>query len=140
MPSSNDAFVEQAAFEFWGAITEAFPEFTGGESQLSGECEAAFGIWLFQNPGDNPVHETDSHLSVPAWVSKRRIRRAIEAGIARVAAAYAATTPEVPAGEPSSEVFAQLEGCVRHILHYNVPSRRERLVARQAAATAHPDA
>lgn len=131
-----DAIVEQAAFEFWGAITEAFPEVTTGDSQLSGEDEAAFGIWLYQDAGDRPVHPTDHMMPVPAWVSKRRIRQAVQEGINRAAAAYTATMPQVPAATPSAEVFAQLEGCVRHVLHFNVPSKRVCLAARAAAVAA----
>lgn len=110
-------FVEQGCEAFWGAITNALPEMTTGDSQLSGEDQAALAQWAFGHPGDEPVQDPEKDtLSVPKWVGDERIKAAVQAGIDAARAPHSDWLEAAP-----SAVVAQLDSCVRHVLHWNLP-------------------
>jgi hypothetical protein len=119
--AADDARVDEAVFAFWGEIAQAFPEVTTGDSQLSGETEAAISTWLVGDPGDRPVQKPGWELSIPDSVDDERVRKAVEKGIDAVRAFWVQSKPESAVGAPTPEVIAQLDSCVRHVLHWNLP-------------------
>lgn len=118
----EDCIVATAA-SFWAVVSERFPEMKSGDSQLSGEDEAALAIWLVGDPGDRPVHEPECLLTVPSWVRSERIGGAIADGMAAARTTWLQSGGQLPQ-EPSAEVVAQLDACVRHVLHWNLPDKK----------------
>lgn len=112
----SDKRIEQAAAVFWGQISKAFPEMVSGDSQLSGEDEAALALWVQGDPGDRPV-QSGPGFEV-SWATKGRIDEALRKAVAAAGEALfgrGATTT------PSDAVVEQLEGCVRRVLYFNPP-------------------
>jgi hypothetical protein len=115
-PPISDAKIQQAAFEFWGAISNAFPEVVDGDSALTDECEAAFAIWANGSPGDRS--ETLHKLPLPEGYADDRVAAAVSLGREAAAAKLFAdaTVPTCP--QPTQDI---LIGCVHHMLYYNAP-------------------
>lgn len=131
MPEPFDRFccareedcIAAAAASFWAVVAERFPEMKTGDSQISGEDEAALATWLVGDPGDRPVQETSSVLPVPRWVQSARISGAVADGMTAARTTWLQSGGRLPQ-EPSPEVIAQLDACVRHVLHWNLPSKK----------------
>lgn len=131
---SETAAVEAAAMAFWGEIAGSFPEMTTGDSQLSGEDEAAMALWLLGEPGDRPVAHEGQRLPIPAWVPDKRVAAAVDAGL--VAAKSVLLECNQALSAAPGPVRSQLDNCVRHVLHWNMPASRPRKTRSQAIATA----
>jgi hypothetical protein len=122
--STDDALIEKAADAFWSVIARSFAELSSGDSQLSGEDEAALALWLTGDAGDRPIQLPRYDLPAPAWVSATRISAAVEAGMAAALNEWKTERPEDAIGNPSAAVITQLSSCVRHLLHLNLSDQQ----------------
>lgn len=118
---ATDATLENLALKFWGIIADRFPEMTSGDSQISGEDEAAIATWLNGDPGDRPVQKSGV-LCVDAL--QTRANDAVDAAIALIRKDEDNEIGRDP-GEPNTEVVDQLRACVQHVLFYNFPREAE---------------
>jgi hypothetical protein len=116
--------IEDCAEKFWCVFANRFPELTSGDSQLSGEDKAAFGIWFVGDCGPNNcvVKHDSSMCTVNPVFTNQRIFSCVCDG------AEAALKDWLDAGmqQPESQhlphsIAIQLEYCLRHVLWANDP-------------------
>lgn len=111
----SDMRIEQAAAAFWEQISRSFPEMTSGDSQLSGEDEAALALWINGDPGDRPV-QSGPAFDV-SWATRDRIDGALRKAVTAAGEVLFDRTVDTP----PSAVLEQLRGCVNHVLFFNPP-------------------
>lgn len=107
--------INLAVEAFWGVIANAFPEMRSGDSQLSGEDIAAMSLWINGEAGDNPIQE-GVHLDVPSVYEERIGTALTNAVLAAGEKVFGEEMPLMPV-----DTLMQLDGCVRHVLHFNLP-------------------
>lgn len=126
MPIDQDLIVECTG-AFWSNAVAEFPELITGDSQLSGEPEAAISFWLTGSAGDNPVMSAEDKLPVPLWVKNQRIVDAVQNGISAAHQVCIAHGQVPHYAQVPDEVVMQLDLCLRHILHWNLNDEQSSL-------------
>lgn len=106
--------IQNAVEAFWAAFTAAFPEVKSGDSQLSGEDQAAISLWAAGSAGDNPT----GVINLPVdWVAEERVSEALTKCMA-AAADVLFSAPAPPAPQLTVDL---LGSCITHVLHFNPP-------------------
>lgn len=129
MNQNNDFLIEAAAGEFWAVIADAFPEVTSGDTQLSGEDEAAIAVWIYGDAGERHLQARRVDLPIPDGMSLTRVVAATARGIEAAGKVFADAGVVSVTRQPPAGVVWQLESCVRHILHFNLPNQGEETFA-----------
>jgi len=112
---SREAYCEDAVEAFWDVFYAAFPEISGGDTELTSEDMGAMHEWLTGTSGPFATKELGL-FDIPG-VSDERFRAAIRDATRAACQVLRRLNPQIP--EVPTRVRWRLESCANHQLHWN---------------------
>lgn len=114
--TAEAAISEVATYAFWSRIAAAFPEMASGDAQIADEDTGAFYLWL---TGTSKGYPSAPIGVAPADVPRDRIATALADAMDAGGQVLKTLNPALPPAPAA--VASALQGCVNHLLQWNLP-------------------